>query len=80
MKKPSQEENKLATAFILAALGNYPSFVSRQKPYIRNSKPMKKCSLPGCNTLTDKGYCSAEHSKKHDELIREKRKLSLTSK
>jgi len=66
--------DKLATAFIMGMLGRWEGLIP--KKYRPDPKPMKKCILPNCQNLTNKGYCCAEHSRKHDELIREKRKIN----
>lgn len=36
-------------------------------------EPARKCALPGCNTLTKKGYCCAHHCKVHKVVIKMRR-------
>ena len=50
----------------LIALGGLPDFKEVEKRE-------DKCGLPGCENMTDRGYCCAEHCKKHKAMVREAR-------
>jgi len=73
-----KEEDKNVDFFLLKGWVNPHASSSVPKRHRPDRPPKVKCSLPECDVLTNKGYCCAEHSRKHDQLIRE-RKKSLNS-
>jgi len=36
-------------------------------------EPARKCALPGCTTMTKKGYCCAAHCRHHAQDLKEDR-------
>jgi len=49
-------------------------------PRRRARKTMTVCSFPGCKKLTSHngGYCSAVHCKRHQAIIKESKRKTLT--
>lgn len=54
-----------------AALGWDMPALKRRQP-----KPLHKCDLPGCDIMTARDYCCAEHCHQHKELRCERNKLA----
>lgn len=69
---PNAQETALATAFIAAACGwggglEALAYGGRRR-YTRTEKKPTKCGLPGCDKLSTRDYCCAEHCKEHRAL------------
>jgi len=64
-----QTNRSLITAGILSWAAKDGLF---SKPQGRKPKE-EKCLLEGCNNLTSRGWCCAEHCKEHKHLRRAKR-------
>ena len=48
-------------------LRNYDLAPARRR-FKRTRKPVSKCGLPGCEILSERDYCCAEHCKKHRSM------------
>jgi len=44
----------------------------RREKLTKKTKKKEKCGLPGCQILSDKDYCCAEHCKEHRALQKNK--------
>jgi len=72
-RERKKEEDKIVDFFLFKDWVTPSALSLIPKKRRRDPKPMIKCILPECNVLTDRGYCCAEHSKRHDQLIRERK-------
>lgn len=68
LKKQILDEDKMAKSFINAVVGagvhGMLGFPIRRK----REEPLTKCGLPGCEVMSVKDYCSAEHCRQHRKM------------
>lgn len=67
-KRLSLSDSLLAAA-ILSCGNGWPIPIPR-KHYPTEPKKMTKCGLPGCNVLSAKDYCCADHCMEHRKMVK----------
>lgn len=69
-EREARVKRQIAIIASVASLLGIPSLWNNQ--VVNKHEPEKsKCALPGCEELTARGYCCAEHCKKHRKMLKE---------